>query len=250
MSENSERVKKWRKNTKKRIIKAMGGKCVCCGYSRCDEALELHHLQGNKKDFGFGSIRANPVSWEKIVKELRKCVLICCLCHRELHNGLRKLPEKVDYFDEKYSRYEEVRELHLCSVCGKRAYATNKTCSSKCAAKLSNGFDWDKIDLLTLIEKSSSYTEIGDKIGISACAVIKRSKKMGLPLPKKPLRPTKNELEKMMLIMSLSKIGKKYNVSQTAVRKWCKKFGLKNRYPVGYWAKVYAGKFSEPLSDE
>ncbi len=27
-------------------------------------------------------------SWEMIEKELKKCVLLCCRCHREVHDGL------------------------------------------------------------------------------------------------------------------------------------------------------------------
>jgi len=32
MSNKSEYVKRWRKNTKKRIIESMGGECQICGY--------------------------------------------------------------------------------------------------------------------------------------------------------------------------------------------------------------------------
>ncbi len=29
-----------------------GGKCQVCGYRRCREALEFHHLSLSEKDFG------------------------------------------------------------------------------------------------------------------------------------------------------------------------------------------------------
>ena len=42
--------------------------------------------------------------------------------------------------------------------------------------------------------------------------------------------PPKEELTKDILTLSLVKIGKKYGVSDNAVRKWCKKYDLPFRY--------------------
>lgn len=39
-------------------------------------------------------------------------------------------------------------------------------------------------------------------------------------------RPTKEELEKLIYTMSFVQIGVLYSVSDNAVRKWCKKYGL------------------------
>ena len=83
---SSEKVKKWRHETKKRIIESMGGKCQICGYNKCDSALDLHHINPEEKEISLASIRANPKSWSLIVAELRKCVLICANCHREEHH--------------------------------------------------------------------------------------------------------------------------------------------------------------------
>jgi 5-methylcytosine-specific restriction endonuclease McrA len=101
----SEKVKRWRKNTKRRIIAAMGGSCRHCGYDKCDEALECHHIDPTEKEFGFGAMRANPKSWERIVVELRKCVLLCANCHREVHAGL--IPDNfVSSFNEEWIDYK------------------------------------------------------------------------------------------------------------------------------------------------
>jgi hypothetical protein len=88
MSKNSEAVKKWRHKCKLRIVESMGGKCQCCGYDKCTQALDLHHLDPTEKEMGLGGIRANPKSWESIVQELRKCVLLCNRCHQEVHAGV------------------------------------------------------------------------------------------------------------------------------------------------------------------
>lgn len=102
---NNEKVKEWRKRTKDRIIEAMGGECICCGYNKCSASLTLHHINPSDKEFGFGAIRGNPKSWFRIVNELRKCVLVCANCHGEIEHNDKKLPKKYKVFDESYSTY-------------------------------------------------------------------------------------------------------------------------------------------------
>src|ERR1700688_4794367 len=101
MSKQSEKVKRWRKRCKERIIEAMGGQCCVCGYNRCQWALALHHLDPAQKDFGLGTIRANAKSWASIVEELRKCVLVCNNCHAEIHEGMVVVPNDAPRFNEK-----------------------------------------------------------------------------------------------------------------------------------------------------
>lgn len=80
--------KKQSQEVKKKAIEYMGGKCFICGYNRCNAALELHHKNPKEKDpkIKFGSTRR---SFDKIKKELDKCVLLCANCHREEHVRLR-----------------------------------------------------------------------------------------------------------------------------------------------------------------
>jgi len=105
MSKNSEKVKRWRRRTKSRIIESMGGQCCLCGYNKCQSALALHHLDPSQKEIGLGAIRANPKNWSKIVDELRKCILVCHVCHCEIHEGLVKVPGDVARFNEVFSNY-------------------------------------------------------------------------------------------------------------------------------------------------
>ena len=73
-----------RKKLKKMAIEYKGGKCVFCGYDKCNDALDFHHLNSKEKEFGL-SVRGLTRSWEKIKEELDKCILVCANCHRELH---------------------------------------------------------------------------------------------------------------------------------------------------------------------
>lgn len=70
-----------------------GGKCMLCGYDKCSRALSFHHLDPSKKDFGL-SERGLTRSWERIKKEIDKCILVCANCHMELHEGIAQLPTR------------------------------------------------------------------------------------------------------------------------------------------------------------
>jgi hypothetical protein len=181
---NAKAVKLWRQRTKDRIVESFGGHCNICGYNKCFAALELHHLDPAKKSFGLGSIRADPKKWDAIVQELRKCIMLCANCHREFHAGQIKLPEKLTFFNEEYSKYKldfKKDDLDNCPICNEQKKKGLITCSKKCSAKLSHGIDWDKFDLYDLhVVQKLSNVQIGKLVGCSDAAVIKRLKKLRL----------------------------------------------------------------------
>ena len=75
-------VKKRRRKVKDLAIAYKGGKCQCCGYEKCKDSLEFHHIIEDKKVFGI-SAKGYTRAWEAIKSELDKCVLLCANCHRE-----------------------------------------------------------------------------------------------------------------------------------------------------------------------
>lgn len=176
MSKSSEAVRRWRANTKDRMVKAMGGKCQCCGYNACNNSLAFHHIEPSKKDFSFGSTRANPQKWIGIVEELRKCILVCNNCHGEIHAGVKNIPDKYSVFDESYSVYRDICEYNLCG-CGTKKPTNFKFCSQKCAAKNHRKVDWDSIDLLELM-KTNTISQLEDMLGVSNAAIYKRRDKI------------------------------------------------------------------------
>ena len=78
------------RNFKRELREYKGGKCVHCGYSTYDGALDFHHIDPNEKEFQLSSLRVVHIN-DEIKKELDKCILLCANCHRELHGGLWKL---------------------------------------------------------------------------------------------------------------------------------------------------------------
>jgi len=87
-------VQKRRRDLRWKAISYKGGSCQICGYDRCAEALEFHHLDSSYKDFGISS-KGYTRSWNKVREELEKCVLLYANCHREVHAGLQLPRETV-----------------------------------------------------------------------------------------------------------------------------------------------------------
>lgn len=82
-------TKRIRAERNRMVLEYLGGKCCVCGYDKCKEALDVHHLDPSKKEFTISHNLA--LKWETLKKELDKCVLLCSNHHRELHAGLIEL---------------------------------------------------------------------------------------------------------------------------------------------------------------
>ena len=78
-------VKNHRKRTKLKLVEYKGGSCEVCGYNKCVEALEFHHIDETTKEF---AVSGSTKSLERQMAEADKCVMLCANCHRELHAGL------------------------------------------------------------------------------------------------------------------------------------------------------------------
>jgi hypothetical protein len=78
----SKQVQDTQRRKKLKAIEMFGGKCQICGYNKCPNALEFHHVGEKKESPSYIIMRW---SWERAKKELEKCILICANCHREIH---------------------------------------------------------------------------------------------------------------------------------------------------------------------
>ena len=68
-------------------VKYKGGKCIDCAYSKSINALEFHHRDPLEKDFDISKYRTQGRNLSPaVIKELDKCDLLCCRCHRERHD--------------------------------------------------------------------------------------------------------------------------------------------------------------------
>ena len=80
---------KYRKNKKRydykqKCVDYKGGKCELCGYDKCIDALDFHHIDPDSKEISIGD--SNNRIFENVKSELDKCILLCSNCHREVHS--------------------------------------------------------------------------------------------------------------------------------------------------------------------
>lgn len=69
-----------------------GGCCCICGYSKASWALDFHHVNPKLKTMAIA--RNWGAAWERLEKELEKCILVCRNCHREIEAGITEVPEE------------------------------------------------------------------------------------------------------------------------------------------------------------
>lgn len=187
-----KKVKDYRKRRKLAIVSSFGGKCSICGYDRCCEVLEFHHLDPSIKEF---TISTNlNVAAEKIVDELGKCIILCSNCHREVHSGFIESPT-ITTFDKQL--FLENTALTIIPdktcTCGKilKRNGSKKYCSVTCAGVGRSSFDIDKETLSKLWDEHHNIKKIAEIIGMSDSALAKKLKKFGLYVRKKKYNETK-----------------------------------------------------------
>lgn len=81
----NEAVTEARRKRKRKLVELAGGKCERCGYHKSFAALQFHHLEPSKKQFGIAASGVTK-SLEEQKKEIKKCILLCANCHAEEHS--------------------------------------------------------------------------------------------------------------------------------------------------------------------
>jgi len=177
MEEKTKAVIKAQKRKKLHAVIMFGGKCQICGYDRCINALEFHHLDKNTKDEKPSYIILRR-SWEKVKKELDKCILVCANCHREIHAEENPLNLDLRIYSKPWIKKE-------CKFCHSDFETKNDKqiyCSLKCHQFSSRKtMRPTKEELITLINENS-WVSIGKMFGVSDNAVRKWAKNYKIPL--------------------------------------------------------------------
>lgn len=171
---------------KQRIVKTMGGKCCLCGYNKNIQALEMHHVDPSEKEFAFSDTKKYR-SWEELCEEMKKCVLLCANCHREVHypNDNEEIKLISSYNQDIATeigleiQHEKEKTEYFCVDCNKKISYRATRCQ-KCS-------------------------EIHNRI---------------------VERPDRETFKKEIRELPFTTLGKKYGVSDNAIRKWCDNYNL------------------------
>lgn len=72
-----------------KVSNLLGGfTCWMCGYNKTKKNICFHHVNESEKLFGLTTRELVGYSWEKVTKEIDKCILVCHNCHGEIHEGI------------------------------------------------------------------------------------------------------------------------------------------------------------------
>jgi len=72
-------------------VKKLGGCCSICGYKKNFAALTFHHKYPTKKHFQLDTRSLSNRKLDVVIRELKKCILVCNNCHAELHHPKHNL---------------------------------------------------------------------------------------------------------------------------------------------------------------
>lgn len=197
MSQGYEYVKNSRHNLKRRLLYVMGNKCSICGYDKCPSALEFHHINPEEKDFSI-STNAN-IAFHKAAQEIKKCILVCANCHREIHENLIKDITSYQTFNEE--KYQEIlqeledlktKRIHYCKDCGTVISSIAERCPM-CANKARRCVERPSKEELKTMIRTMPFTQIGQYFGVTDNAIRKWCDAEGLPRTKKEIQQYSDE---------------------------------------------------------
>lgn len=145
-------------------------------------------------------IGGSTKSWDKLKREVDKCELLCRNCHAEEH-------------DKGYtqSRLESMDKYKI-----------------KMTGRAQRSLLLDKICPCGQPFKAGHLDQIHCSLECSSKA------------RRKVARPSKEELTEKLQTIPMLQLGKSYGVSDNAVKKWCKGYGIVLGDRRGYWTKIKA----------
>lgn len=177
-NKNSASVVRCQRRKKQEAVEYLGGKCSICGYNKCLQSLDFHHVNPADKEFNPSYIIMRW-SWEKVKKELDKCLLVCKNCHGEIHFGM--------YGAEELKRKVLIVVELKCKQCGEIFRTKNKDqlyCGDRCSKIKQRHVDRPTKEQLTCDIDGLSWVAIGRKYGVSDNAVRKWARYYKLLPPK------------------------------------------------------------------
>ena len=208
---NYRHVKNHRNRLKEKLVEYKGGKCEICGYDKCIEALEFHHLNPEEKDFSISSY--STLSFENLKKEVDKCILVCANCHREIHHYENERKRNEDFKTEREVFSEIMRNRDKYGI--KQIKDSYKYLANT--------------DIFEDIKSGVRREDILKKYHINNRTFNQFLRANGITYSKQkvvPNKPNKEELSALLETNSKAAVARMFGVSWNAVAKWCKKYEI------------------------
>ena len=201
-----EAVSKRRRYNKEILVEYKGGKCEICGYSKCIDALEFHHLNPKEKRFGIGCGDTKGI--DELKKEVDKCILVCSNCHKEIHAKIRQ-QEEIE---------KQIENERNVKIYNRTHNVYNKPCEN------------DINTIKELIKQGLNNSEICEQLNYAFMTIKSFRTKYGIVNDNSKPKLDGYTIEKLKEDLSelgtFSGIGRKYGVSPNAIKKWCFKNNL------------------------
>ena len=183
----SESMSKFRYHRKQDLVNVLGEKCQICGFNSYLSALEFHHEKPEEKLFNLSSQENNNRNIIDCLNEARKCFLVCSNCHRGIHEGILKNPDKHIFNEELAQQLIEYATIYhgnlpqyYCQRCNKPITRGCKFCS-ECNRFLTRKVEHPSRDKLKMLIRNNTFPAIGRMYGVNGQSVRKWCIKENLP---------------------------------------------------------------------
>lgn len=212
-------------------------KCNECGYDKCNNALEFHHINRSDKKFVLSNKFASKIIDDSVILELGKCLVLCANCHKLIHSDTKffnnNLPEIINKSNNLEYRckldYDEILQLHqkgnsiteISKILNK-----NKSSISTAIKKLGISPCFTLVedeDVIKLHSEGFSNIEIAKKLNRNKTTIFAIVKKLKLKpnhsKNKKTNRKDVNvsELVELLKTNSLTSVSKRMNISRQTI---------------------------------
>jgi len=176
MNTQSNTIMRVQKRKKLQAVNAFGGKCCICGYNKCIEVLGFHHVDKTTKEEEPSYIIMRW-SFNRVKKELDKCILVCANCHGEIH---AKEKEGINIDLRNYVKPWLNKKCKYCQIDFTTKDDEQKYCSHNCMHYSRRKGSRPSAEELSSLMKTTNWTQLGRMFGVSDNAVRKWAKKYEL----------------------------------------------------------------------
>ena len=156
-----------RKQVKTLLVEAFGSRCCYCGEIFPIEVFDFHHISTETKFFDIAQGISKHVSWEKLIKEAEKCVMLCANCHRMVHHK-HLISDCMTYYEKPTFSQRGLNKR--CKNCSKFIFDNMTFCSRQCIHIYLKRHSTISAEILLNLydECGKSYTKLSKILNVSA----------------------------------------------------------------------------------